>query len=127
MMTYRIIFGPSSIKETNITRFRTALNGWVNVLDDIHVVRGNSVCSGKALEMLFWETTGRESGDKEEKEIVSDMEGFLDVAANGAGLSDFQKRHHEKYRLRDITIVALILDTGINKVQHTLLVWEVLV
>lgn len=110
---FRVIINKGNEYNT-VQRARTALNGWFNVLNEIHVVRGNPVCSGKALEMLFWKTTGKEPGDKEKKETVSDMEGFLDVVANGTGLSDFQKRHHEKHRLRDITIVALILDTGLK-------------
>lgn len=97
-----------------VQRARTALNGWFNTLNDIHAVSGNPVCSGKTLERLFWETTGKEPGDKEKKETVPDMTGFLDVVANGTGLSAFQKKHHEKHRLRDMAIVALILDTGIK-------------
>lgn len=99
---------------STVQRARTALNGWFNCLNDIRAVSGNPVCSGKALEKLFWETTGKDPGNKEKKEAVSDMTGFLDVIENGTGLSDFQKRHHEKHRLRDMAIVALILDTGIK-------------
>lgn len=109
---FRVIINKGNEYNT-VQRARTALNGWFNALNDIHAVNGNPVCSGKALEKLFWEMTGKEPGDKENK-TVPDMAGFLDVIANGTGLSDFQKKHHKKHRLRDMAIVALILDTGIK-------------
>lgn len=110
---FRIMISKGNEYNT-IQRARTALNGWFNSLNDIRVVSGNPVCSGKALEMLFWEMTGREPGDRKKKGTVSDVSGLLDVIANGTGLSTFQKKHHEKHRLRDMAIVALILDIGIK-------------
>ena len=110
---FRIIINKGNEYNT-IQRARTALNGWFNALNDIHAVNGNPVCSGKALERLFWEATGKEPGDKEKKEAVPDIAGFLDVVANGIGFSAFQKKHHENHRLRDMAIVALILDIGIK-------------
>ena len=97
-----------------VQRARTALNGWFHALNEIHAVSGNPVCSGKMLERLFWEITGKEPGDKGKKEIIPDMEGFLDVIENGTGFSSARKKYHEKHRLRDMAIVALILDTGIR-------------
>lgn len=99
---------------STIQRTRTALNGWFNHLSDIHVVGGNPVCSGKALEQLFWETTGKEPKNSDNKKTDLEMTGFLDAVENGTGLSDIQKKHHEKYRLRDIAMIALILDVGIK-------------
>lgn len=99
---------------STIQRTRTALNGWFNHLNDIHVVSGNPVCSGKALEQLYWEMTGREPKNNEKKSVDLEVTGFLDAVENGTGLSDIQKKHHEKYRLRDIAMIALILDTGIR-------------
>ena len=110
---FRIIINKGNEYNT-IQRARTALNGWFNALNDIHAVNGNPVCSGKALERLFWEATGKEPVDKEKKEAVPDIAGFLDVVANGTGFSAFQKKHHENHRLRDMAIVALILDIGIK-------------
>lgn len=99
---------------STIQRTRTALNGWFNHLNDIHVVSGNPVCSGKALGQLFWETTGKEPKNSVKKKASLEVEGFLDVVENGTGLSDIQKKHHEKYRFRDMAMIALILDAGIR-------------
>lgn len=99
---------------STIQRTRTALNGWFNHLNDIHVVSGNPVCSGKALGQLFWEMTGKEPKNSVKKKASLEVEGFLDVVENGTGLSDIQKKHHEKYRFRDMAMIALILDAGIR-------------
>lgn len=99
---------------STIQRTRTALNGWFNHLNEIHVVSGNPVCSGKALEQLFWETTGKEPKNSDNKKADLEVAGFLDAVENGTGLSDIQKKHHEKYRLRDMAMIALILDAGIR-------------
>lgn len=99
---------------STIQRTRTALNGWFNHLNDIHVVSGNPVCSGKALEQLFWETTGKEPKNSDKKKGSLEVAVFLDAVENGTGLSDIQKKHHEKYRLRDMAMIALILDAGIK-------------
>jgi len=99
---------------STIQRIRTALNGWFNHLNDIHVISGNPVCSGKALEQLFWETTGKEPKNSDNKKASLEVEVFLDVVENGTGLSDIQKKHHEKYRFRDMAMIALILDAGIR-------------
>jgi integrase/recombinase XerC len=117
---FRIIINKGNEYNT-IQRARTALNGWFNTLNDIHAVSGNPVCSGKALERLYWETTGKDPRYKEKKAAVPDMADFLNVVANGTGLSTFQKKHHEKHRLRDVAIVALILDTGIKVSELTAL------
>ena len=97
-----------------LQRTRTALNGWFNHLNDIHVVSGNPVCSGKVLEQMFWEITGKEPKNNDKKKADLEVAGFLEAVENGTGLSDTQKKHHDKYRLRDMAMIALILDTGIK-------------
>lgn len=99
---------------STVQRTRTALNGWFNHLSDLRVVSGNPVCSGKALEQLFWETTGKEAKSSGNKKAGLEVAGFLDAVENGTGLSDIQKKHHEKYRFRDMAMIALILDAGIR-------------
>lgn len=99
---------------STVQRTRTALNGWFGHLSDIHVASGNPVCSGKALEQLFWETTGKEPKNSGNQKAGLEVAGFLDAVENGTGLSDIQKKHHEKYRFRDMAMIALILDTGIK-------------
>ena len=50
----------------------------------------------------------------EKKEAVTELSAFMDTVENGTGLSDTQKKYHEKYRRRDIAMISLILDTGIR-------------
>ena len=99
---------------STVQRTRTALNGWFDVLSEIKAVSGNPVCSGKVLENLFWETTGKDPRSVEKKEAVTELSAFMDTVENGTGLSDTQKKYHEKYRRRDIAMISLILDTGIR-------------
>lgn len=97
-----------------VQRTRTALNGWFDALNEIKAVSGNPVCSGKMLENLFRKTTGKDPKCVEKKENVTELTGFMDTVENGTGLSDSQKKYHEKYRCRDIAMISLILDTGIK-------------
>ena len=99
---------------TTIQRTRTALNGWFNHLNEIKAVSGNPVCTGKALEQLYWEITGKAPKDSKEKKANPKVNEFLDTVENGTGLSAHQKKYHEKYRDRDMAMIALILDTGIK-------------
>ncbi|MDE7200666.1 MAG: tyrosine-type recombinase/integrase [Lachnospiraceae bacterium] len=99
---------------STIQRTRTALNGWFDHLNDIKAIRGNPVCSGKVLEQLFWEKTGKNPKESEKKKADPEVTGFLDAVENGTGLSGTQKKYHEKYRLRDMAMITLMLDTGIK-------------
>lgn len=97
-----------------VQRTRTALNGLFYFLNEIEAVSGNPVCTGKALEKLFWEMKGTDPKSAQKEEAPPAVAEFLDTVENGTGLSDSQKKYHEKYRLRDTAIVTLILDTGIK-------------
>lgn len=99
---------------STVQRTRTALNGLFYFLNEIEAVSGNPVCTGKALEKLFWEMTEATPKNAKKEDPTPAVAEFLDTVENGTGLSNSQKKYHEKYRLRDTAIVTLILDTGIK-------------
>lgn len=103
---YLSIYKSQGKKERTISRKRAALSSFFDYLLKNRKIEYNPVLAAASVKI-----------HKADEVVYLDIEEqnrFLDSIDHGTGLTGKAVKHHDKYRLRDVTLITLLLDTGMR-------------
>lgn len=93
-------------KERSTALKRNALSAYFGYMVDNRKIEYNPVVASAKIKIHTSDTVIYLNIDEQNR--------FMDAVYNGTGLTKHQQELHERYRLRDIAMVSLMLDTGMR-------------
>ena len=103
---YLTIYRDQGRSERTVARKRAALSRFFTYLTANRLIAFNPVAAAVKVKI--------HQSDEVLHLNMKEQVRFLEAIDNGTGLTKRQLKAHERYRLRDVTLVTMLLDTGMR-------------